>query len=199
LVSPGAGIPVVTRTVTREVVATGHGVAEVGGTGVGVVTVDGPGSDAAPTHALVAGGTWVQVVARFRIIGVLAAQERVAGVVGAWIRVVAAEGNSAGALSIQALVPKGAKAAIITRCLVGSMLATGVRVAPIIKTGVVVVAIEQSAGDTFAIRTSIVEGARIVVIARSKYTRMGAASLSITEVLGARIGIVAVHRDARFA
>lgn len=134
---------------------TGHGVAEVRGARVGIVTVNGPGADATAADALVAGGARVKVIAGLAVVGVLAAQEGVAGVVGAAIGVVTVEGNPSAAVPIFTLVPEGAYAAVIAGGFVGSVLATGIGVTPVVGAGSRVVAVQESVWGTLAGRARL--------------------------------------------
>jgi len=163
----GAGAPVVTGRHVVGVQAARVRVARIVRAGVLVVAAD----RRATAHARgadVSAGAGAPVVARRGVVGEDAARAGVARIVRAGVLVVAADRRAADANTVDTSVVLGARAAVVARLGVGRVHATGRRVAPVVRAGVLVVAGQHGAGGADALRgAAVAAGARVPVVTRS--------------------------------
>lgn len=111
----GTGVPVRAGCIGGRMLAPGQGIAHVFGTRIVVVTVEGAATLTLAVDAAIGQSAGVLVVARAFNRFVLAALQGVAGIQGAWVTIVAIEGNRPRAGARGALIAQRAGIAIGAR------------------------------------------------------------------------------------
>jgi hypothetical protein len=145
--------------------ATAGGVAGIVGTAVVVVTVERRSPQACTTDADIDRRARVTVVAEGVVKAVYAAGGRIAGVIGAYVVVVAVEGRSSHTDAIAAGVSRGAGVTVVTGCGVQSVHAAGGWITGVIGTGVAIVT-RSNVGGVHAAAEGVagIVGAGIIVV-----------------------------------
>jgi len=190
-----AWVTVVARCSAVRVLAAKQWVAAISSTAVSVGAVEWRPGLAVPRGTLIANCTEVRVIAWSVAGRMLAPQLTVAPVAGARVVVVAIHPRSRPALAACTGVPLGTRVPVVTVSGHGIMSASLGFVAGVLGALIAVVTLDGHAGFAGSCFAVVSERARIVVVARARSGRELAAGLSVANVLGARIPIVA--RDRR--
>jgi len=123
---------------------------------------------------------------------VYATAVRVAVVVRADVAVVTYQGNSAHALSLQALVGQGALVPVVARGLVERNHTAHGRIAAVVGAYIAVIALYQAVVHTHAGLALIAGRTRISVVAVGLVVRMHATGAGVARIIGAYIAVIAV-------
>jgi len=194
-----AGVGIVTGEFVVGVNAPGGGVAAIVGAELFIATCDGRSGEAPTVLALVSFSTGVAVVANICIGSESAAIAGVAGVIGAWITVIASQFAAADAFAEVAMVTGGANVRIVAGGLIEQVEAAALGVAAIGGANVVVIAVGESSRGTFTFLAGLSDGAFVAVITRSIAGQVLAPLIGEAGIDGAGIQVVAsegLSRDA---
>lgn len=120
-----------------------------------------------------------------------------AEVVGAWVIVLAIQGNAPAAPPRLAGVAKSTIIAIITRGSVGHKLAAHAGLAGIVGTGVPIVASQDTGSQALAQHADITGGAYVTITAGGGVQGVVTPGRGLTGIVGAGVGVVASDRLPR--
>ncbi len=172
----------------------GEPVARVLGAGDAVVAV-ARAARAGRGRAAVVDRARVAVVAGVGVGGVLAAKPRVAAIVGAVVRVVAAEFAAGRTDAIGAAVVERADVAVVAEQGVLRVDTAALGIAGIGGAQVLIVAVDGGAA-TLAAGAAVVAGAGVAIVAGGYVRREDAAERRVAAVVGARVVVDAARRRA---
>jgi len=162
----GACVAIVARVAVVYVVTALDGVTGIVGTDVAVVAVGWRTAHARAEYAGIIRSTGVIVAALSDVVRILATLRRVAGIVGAYVSVVAVRRRSSQAGSARTCVARGARIPIVALVgVVGVRAAVG-RIAPVTGADVAVVAIDRSSTAANAAQAYVAGGACVPIVAR---------------------------------
>ena len=148
------------------------------------------GSCAGAGHAHIAHRACIPVVAGRGVVRAHAPGDRIAGVIGAGIVVVAVGRRAARAAPVRAGVAGRARATVVAGRGVVRAHAPGDRIADVIGAGVAVVAVRRRAARAAPVRAGVVGRARVPVVAGRGVVRAHAPGDRIAGVIGAGVLIV---------
>jgi len=187
-----ASVAVVTRGRIGRIDASQVGVAAIVSADIGVVAIFGSRAIANSALANIGNGAEVAIVTADVIGYVDTTALWCAAISGADITVITVECDGAFALPKFADIFDGAGASIIARHGVQFVSATRNRMAVISCTNVIVIAIFSPGGQTLTAAAVVTDGARIRVVAPGLVGGMDTGPGVITDIVGARIGVVAL-------
>jgi len=167
------------------------------GTGVVVITVDGIGADAKSIEAVVDARAGVAVIALGRVGGV-ETDSVVADVLGADVRVRAVFGLS-NALGGQAAVVDGAGVTVVALAWLENVDAAVGGITEVLRAGVLIITVELTGAHARARRAGVGQGAHVLVVTWARVGDGDAPLIGLTEIVCARISILAVRWTARNA
>ena len=192
-VADGAGVAVITRLGIWGVDAAHIGVTGVVCAGVIVVTAELTRGGAHALSALVARGAWVSVIAEVAIGQVLAATIGVTHIIGAWVSIIAGQGDVALALAFDAGVNQCAGVPVIAGRDVGRMDAALGGLTGVVGADVEVVTDDGLCRHAVALLTDVSHRAGVLVIAGRAVRDMIAAHTAVAGVIGAWVGVIAIQ------
>jgi len=195
----GAGVSVLTsQEVIVNTLARGAVVPE--GAGVGIVTFSRGGEVSAPLGEAGVLGAGIAVVARRTILGMDAARQRVAGIKGALIVVVAQGGTRKLARAVLAVISRSALVGVVALLLVGQVGAPHPRQAGIVGTGVGIIAGKDlRTGLAGSLAARVLQGADVAVLAGRLVVNVDATRPGLAGIVGAEVPVVAVDRRSGLA
>jgi hypothetical protein len=161
----GASIPIIALNNVGSVLAASFGVTGVIGTRLVVVAVYAAGSRAETSITDITAGAGITIIAWDSIVGMFTSRDGIARIIGAKNTIIAIDSFWPGADTDIADISGSAGVPIVALKDVGSVLASCRRVARIIGTRLIVVAIYDPGSGTDSVVADITGGTGIIVIA----------------------------------
>jgi len=157
-----------------------------------VITIDRRAGKARPPGADIPLRAGIAIITREGVVCVYTAQYRITGIIGASVAIIAIQDARPGATACGADIIQGAFIPVITEIHVEGMGAALHRVAPFIRTGVVVITARWQPAHTLSPGAGVVGGARAVIITKICVVLVGASSFHSASIRGAWIQVIAV-------
>jgi len=199
MVAQRAGVAVITIAGLRRVNTSDSGHASILGAWIVVVASHSAGRDALPQMTMVARGAHVAIITGAVIQHVAAPGLRVATIRSTLISVVTVIHCIKDANPGLAVVPCGARIAIVAISVNLDECAPRGRITPIGRAGVAVIALHRFATAAFPGNTRFIHCARVTIAAREHVLNVDATLRRIASIVCTHIAVVAVHGLTRLA